>query len=40
MGCISPLNVAMSAVQTLADVLSEFEITDVKMRTSAEISLL
>jgi len=38
--CISPLNVAMSAVQTLADVLSEFEISDVKMRTSAEISLL
>ena len=35
-----PLNVAMSAVETLAGVLNEFEINTVKMRTSAEISLL
>jgi hypothetical protein len=35
-----PLNVVMSAVETLAGVLNEFEINTVKMRTSAEISLL
>ena len=34
-----PLNVAMSGVETLADVLSTFEINDIQMRTSVEISL-